>query len=121
MDTTHSGQCCGLTRRGFLLGMGVGAVAGAGLVSAGPLAWRHWFLRADKKVDPELLLPFTGRSREVAKPVHAMPGPFPGRIIEVRHPGSVTDQNEIQSAAVRTMMNRGRPSERSLEAFLRSW
>src|SRR5262249_6320672 len=32
---------------------------------------------------------------------------FPGRVIEVRHPGAVNDRNEINRDAVRTMLARG--------------
>src|SRR5439155_24676283 len=36
-----------------------------------------------------------------------MPGRFPGRVIEVRHPGAVSADNVIDEDAVRAMMDRG--------------
>jgi hypothetical protein len=90
MGSANSG-CCGITRRGFLLGAGVGLAAGAGLT---------WFASRG-------LRGFTGRSVEVPRPTYGMPGPFPGRVIEVRHAGSVTDDNQIQPGPVGDMMARG--------------
>jgi uncharacterized protein (DUF362 family) len=71
------------------------------------MLWQNWLAPTTTKVDPELFQSFTGRSREVPKPALAMPGPFPGRVIEVRDPDSVTSQNEIRLPAVRDMMDRG--------------
>ena len=78
--------CCGITRRGFLLGAAVGAPLGW-------LAYRHW--------------PFTGRSVEVARPALAMPGPFPGRVVEVQHPAAINDRYEVNRDTVRAMMAAG--------------
>src|SRR5262249_51928521 len=52
---------------------------------------------------------FTGRSLEVPRPRDAMPGPFPGRVIEVHHPGAVdvANNHRISAEAVRAMMDRG--------------
>jgi len=75
-----------ITRRGLLLG----ALAG---IPIGWLAHRYW--------------PFTGRSVEVTRPATAMPGPFPGRVIEVQHPGSINDHHEVNADAVREMMRVG--------------
>jgi hypothetical protein len=36
-----------------------------------------------------------------------MPGRFPGRVVEVRHPGSVSPDHRINGAAVQAMMDRG--------------
>src|SRR5262249_2375767 len=36
-----------------------------------------------------------------------MPGPFPGRVIEARHPHAVNDAHQISKLAVRAMMDRG--------------
>jgi uncharacterized protein (DUF362 family) len=83
----------GITRRGFLVGAGMGLVVGAPL---GWLALKGW---------PHSL--FSGQSQEVANPEFAMPGPFPGRVIEVRHPGAVSDQHVINASAVRQMMGHG--------------
>lgn len=80
--------CCGITRRGFLLGAAVGAG-----VPLGWLAYRHW--------------PFTGRSVEVARPALAMPGPFPGRVVEVQHPGVLGGDHHVDADVVRQMMAAG--------------
>src|SRR6266851_488871 len=86
----------GYTRRGFLLGSATGLAAGA---SATWLAGRY--LR-------DFGLPrFTGTSREVAKPPYAMPGPFPGRVVEVRHPDAVSYDHVINAEVVEGMIDRG--------------
>jgi uncharacterized protein (DUF362 family) len=36
-----------------------------------------------------------------------MPGPFPGRVIEVHRPDAVSPDNDINSAAIKAMMDRG--------------
>jgi uncharacterized protein (DUF362 family) len=91
--------CCGITRRGFLLG------AAAGLAAGVPLGWyafkgRQWF-------DSLAPSPFTGRSVEVPHAPLGMPGPFPGRVVEVRHAGSVSADYTINDDAVRQMMTHG--------------
>src|SRR5437868_586084 len=66
------GGCCGITRRGFLLGA---ATRLAGGVPAAWLAARHL---------PGLLPPrarFSGRPAEVKRPALAMPGPYAGRVV----------------------------------------
>ncbi len=88
MSTGNPYPCCGITRRGFLLG------AAAGL-SASYLAYRHWHS------------PFIGRSVEVPRPPLAMPGPFPGRVVEVQHPGAVNDRHVVNADAVKDMMRVG--------------
>jgi hypothetical protein len=75
--------CCGITRRGLLLGAALGLPLGA-------LAYRYW--------------PFSGNSVEVPRPTIAMPGPFPGRVIEVQHPGAISDDYAVNSGVVRDMM-----------------
>jgi uncharacterized protein (DUF362 family) len=107
MGATASGGCGGITRRGFLLGSGFGAVAGAGLTGSAVLAWQRWLRDSAAKADPDALRSFTGTTREIKNPSCAMPGPFPGRVIEVRHADSVSDRNEIRRAPVHAMMNRG--------------
>jgi uncharacterized protein (DUF362 family) len=91
----------GITRRGFLVG------AGSGLVVGTPLAWLG--LRAAQGIESRdgAHRLFTSRSVEVPKPEYAMPGPFPGRVVEVRHPGSVRPDHTICKEAVRAMMDRG--------------
>jgi uncharacterized protein (DUF362 family) len=91
----------GITRRGFLLGAGAGLAAGASLT---------WFgregLHALDRTGRDLRT-FTGRSVEVRHPKDAMPGPFPGRVIEVHHAGSVRADHAIDAEAVKVMMDRG--------------
>jgi len=102
MQTSSRYPCGGVNRRAFLLGTGAGLTA-AGLayvgVTAGPRLLR----------DPQGTLRsfIGGPSREVARPKHAMPGPFPGRVIEVHHPESVDAENRINADAVKVMMDRG--------------
>ncbi|MCS7045594.1 MAG: DUF362 domain-containing protein [Gemmataceae bacterium] len=84
----------GVTRRGFLLG------AGAGLAVGGPLGWlglRGW----------QALGPFTGRTSEQPQAPLGMPGPFPGRVVETRHPAVIDPADRIDPAIVRRMMDRG--------------
>ncbi len=83
-----SGHGRPLSRRAFLAG------TAGGLAAGGALAWLG--RRA-----------FTGRSVEVPRPTHAMPGPFPGRVIEVRHPASVRPDHTIDVPSVRAMMRQG--------------
>src|SRR6059058_2041244 len=85
------------TRRGFLLGATAGLAGGAALGWLGHQGY-------------QTVLPatsFSGRSREEPRPAFAMPGPFPGRVIEVHHPGAVTEENRICADVVTNMMHRG--------------
>lgn len=100
MEQKASGYgCCGITRRGLLLGAGAGLLAGAPLGWLASKAWRYFGESPHS--------PFTGRSTEVANPQYGMPGPFPGRVVEVRDPASVSENNEINCMAVHAMMARG--------------
>jgi uncharacterized protein (DUF362 family) len=81
----------GMSRRGFLAGAGLGLAAGAGL---GWLGARHLHV-------------FQGKSVEVRRPTYAMPGPYPGRVIEVHHPAAVTAPDRVDADAVHAMMTRG--------------
>jgi uncharacterized protein (DUF362 family) len=92
MGPSRSDRFRGITRRGFLTG------AGAGLAAGVPLGWLGYLRQQES---------FTGHPREDRSPPLAMPGPYPGRVIEVRHPGAVNDRNVISPAAVRAMMARG--------------
>jgi hypothetical protein len=87
----------GVTRRGFLLGAAAGLTAG---VPAAWLAARHLpGLRSAGAVPqpPLAALP----------PSDMMPGRYPGRVIEVRHPLAVSPANEIHAEAVGCMVDRG--------------
>src|SRR5262245_9856533 len=86
--------CCRITRPRFLLG------AGAGLAVGAPLAWLALQSRLGRGG-------FSGRTAEVRRPELAMPGRFPGRVVEVNHPGAVSDAHVIARPAVRAMVDRG--------------
>jgi hypothetical protein len=98
---------CPMTRRAFLIG-GSGITIGASLGLVG----RHGL-----RLGAEPMPSFTGKTVEVPKPALAMPGPFPGRVIEVRRPGTVrpTDTTPdgrlrdytIDGDGVHSMMARG--------------
>ena len=83
--------CCGITRRGLLIG------AAAGLAAGAPLGWLAWRSRTS----------FGGRTREDTVASLGMPGPFPGRVVEVRHPQVINDAYVIDQGAVRQMLDRG--------------
>jgi Domain of unknown function (DUF362) len=101
MSTEHHPRSC--TRRNFLAGVGLGTLGGA---AAGLLA-RPW------------LFPVSGTSSPTPGPAVAlnnapltMPGPFPGRVIEVHHPGAlgaakVEGYTERNRPAVKAMIERG--------------
>jgi uncharacterized protein (DUF362 family) len=89
------------SRRSFVLGAGLGLAAGLPL---GWLGWHAWQLLQDEK---EPFSPFRGRCREVAQPEYALPGRFPGRVIEVRSPAAVSPRYEVRRDVVRRMLARG--------------
>jgi hypothetical protein len=95
MSASPSGFC-GITRRGFLLGAGTGLAAGV------PLAWLGL-----KGLDLAGRPRFTGRPVEDKHPAFAMPGPYPGRVVEVYHPDSVSTTNQIHQPTVKAMIDRG--------------
>src|SRR5262245_60246371 len=89
----------GISRRGFLLGAATGVAAGVPLTLLGARAW-HEHTAAS-------IPSFTGVSKEVPRPRDAMPGPFPGRVIEIRHAGAVRPNHTVNAEAVKEMMARG--------------
>ena len=95
-----------LSRRKFLLGTGAGLLAG---VPAGVLGTR-WLadtsVNSSVKVDPKGL---------------AMPGLFPGRVIETHHPHAVNEAHVIDRAAVRKMMDDGMCGLTSAEHPSEAW
>jgi uncharacterized protein (DUF362 family) len=97
-----------MTRRGFLTGAAVGgaAVLGGGLTLAGTAyVGRTLYNRRHHAHQPVARKPTTD----------GMPGPFPGRVIEVHHPGSVREipypsrrsDFTIDAKAVKQMVDRG--------------
>jgi hypothetical protein len=95
--TPSQGGCCGVTRRGFLLGAAAGLAAG---VPATWLAARHL---------PGL---FPGQAPappapQALRPSDLMPGRYPGRVIEVRHRAAVAPDHTIDAGAVADMVDRG--------------
>ncbi len=101
--------CCGITRRGFLLG------AGAGLAVGAPLGW--FGLRAWQ----DSRNPFTGRTVEQPRAPLGMPGPFPGRVVEVRHPYVIDRRYTVNQDAVRAMLNRGMCGLTSSDDVAMAW
>jgi hypothetical protein len=101
MNPTVPSVPSGATRRAFLLGAGAGIVAGV------PLSWLAYRARQSTGRHDEVGPSFTGRTTEDHRPVYAMPGPFPGRVIEVHHVGSVRPDHTICVEAVKSMVDRG--------------
>ncbi|HWG46541.1 MAG TPA: DUF362 domain-containing protein [Gemmataceae bacterium] len=89
---------CGVTRRGFLLG------AAGGLAAGLPAAWFARDLLQPLLQHPHAL-PHSDTT--TLAPPNSMPGPYPGRVIEVRHPQAVSPKNAINPAAVERMIDRG--------------
>jgi uncharacterized protein (DUF362 family) len=95
MSCPSPGGGHGFTRRGFLLGAAVGLGAGV------PLAW------LGRRLLPDRIPPFSGRSQEVKSPELAMPGRFPGRVLRVHNPAAVRRDHSLGETVVRGMVNRG--------------
>jgi hypothetical protein len=88
------------TRRAFLAGLAAGAAAGA------PLAWlaaRNLPLLTPKASSAARMADARG---QVAAS-DAMPGPYPGRVVEVRHSQAVSPENVISREAVSAMVDEG--------------
>src|SRR5262245_15092218 len=75
----------GVTRRGFLVGAGAGLAVGAPLGWLGLQGWQR--LNARNAPPP----PAGSAPQAAPRSRFAMPGLFPGRVVEVRHPDSVSD------------------------------
>ena len=91
---------CGITRRGFLLG------AAGGLAAGLPAAWFGRDLLQRLRLDPQASS-LTALSPVTTPASSSMPGPYPGRVIEVRHPHAVSSAFNINPAAVDGMIDRG--------------
>ncbi len=89
-----------VSRRDVLLGSAAGlALAGTGLWWAG----HHGLSRARNHSDAGI----PGGLPPRGKKTDPMPGLYPGRVVEVRHPGAVSDLNEIKPQVVDQMIDRG--------------
>jgi hypothetical protein len=108
----NSMGCCGVTRRGFMIGAGSGLVAGTGLM----LVARHGLRAGAQEPVPS----FSGKSVEVPKAL-GMPGPYPGRVIEVRHEGAVRPDHTIDPEPVHKMMARGMCELTGADHPVESW
>ncbi len=107
-----------VSRRGFLAGAAVGAVAG------GLGVW------AAQRAVPPAVTSAPG-SRRQAVPVAGsaalgMPGPYPGRVVEVHHPGSVgtaqkNGYSERNREAVKTMIARGMKELVGADDAVQAW
>jgi hypothetical protein len=90
--------CCGVSRRGFVVGAGAGVVTGTALALV---------TRRRRNSQSQQPASFTGKTAEVPKPALGMPGAFPGRVIEVRHESAVRPDHTINPEPVEKMMARG--------------
>ena len=74
----------GVSRRAFLSG-----TAAAGVVAASPFTWAA----EEKKLNSQI----AAAQASIAAPKGKMgiPGPYPGRVIEVHHPGSLKDSRRV--------------------------
>lgn len=110
MDSASDRPCPrGMSRRGFLLGTGLGL--GLGL-PAGWLAQQGFFTGKPS---------FSGRTREQPRAELGMPGRWPGRVVEVRKPGSVRDDGRIDQATVQDMMSKGMEQLTGADAAPEGW
>jgi hypothetical protein len=100
MRTSHDGRR-GSSRRSFLFGAALGLAAGV------PLTWL--LARRLPLVQPHSLpvTPDDSTARAAIKEGPIMPGRYPGRVVEVRHDGSVSANNVINRAAVNDMVDTG--------------
>ncbi len=104
----------GTTRRGFLIGAGVGLASGGAGAWLGSDLYRQWTERRQRDAQAAERLrdlpygrkQFAGKCVEVEKPEFALPGRYPGKVVEVNHPGSVV-QGVIKAQAVQQMVDRG--------------
>jgi uncharacterized protein (DUF362 family) len=96
----------GFTRRSFLCGAAAGLAGGAALT---------WFGLEKTFQHPSL--------RDLVAPPHGagIPGPFPGRVIEVHHPGSVPDDHSIYHEPVRAMVDRGMRELTATDSAADAW
>src|SRR5262249_9728033 len=96
---TPSNGWCGITRRGFLLGAASGVAAGL------PAAWLGRDLW--QTLRPNALSSSFNTSLAAAPTEDGMPGPYPGRVVEGRHPQAVSRAYQINPAVVNHMIDQG--------------
>jgi uncharacterized protein (DUF362 family) len=104
MNSSAGATCCGIDRRGFLIGAGLGLIGGSSLVTGAALIWNRF---QEPSVGSDETQRFSGRSAEVSNPDYAMPGRFPGRVVEVQHYAAVNKDHLVDPGAVKTMISRG--------------
>src|SRR5207253_8722591 len=101
-----------ITRRSFMLGAGTGLAVGL------PAAWLA-LKNSQNQIIEHQHWSSPAHQEEPAK--YGMPGPFPGRVVEIRHPDSVRADSSINSAAVKTMIDRGMCELTGAEHALEAW
>src|SRR5262245_25272102 len=94
-------QSTGLTRRSLLIGTVLGLAAGT------PLAWLG--LRGLNLSEKSLAKPKSPLPTSAPPPGGhlGMPGRYPGKVVEVHHPGAVSRDYQIQADTVKGMVGRG--------------
>jgi uncharacterized protein (DUF362 family) len=65
--------------------------------------------------------PFAAKTREVSTPEFGMPGPYPGRVIEIRNPNSVSEDDQILAAEVPAMVDRGMTALTGADEPISAW
>jgi hypothetical protein len=96
----------GVDRRRFLAGLGsCTAVAAGGAVLGVPPLWADEERKAAPETPPEVITNID-EFMAVPKAPGAIPGPFPGRVVQLRDPASMSD-GVIDPKAVRAMFEDG--------------
>src|SRR5262245_40438433 len=102
------------SRRAFLLGAGAGLAGGLGAgIALAPWSMKVREWARGNAPAPQPVVPLAASL--------AMPGPYPGRVIEVHHPGAVDDRHVIDRAAVRKMMDEGMCSLTGADHPFEAW
>ena len=91
--------CSRISRRTLLGGLAAGTLAGCSRRSRS--VDPRWPSHEIGTNSPVPQAPILGSANHLG-----MPGPYPGRVIEVQHPGSVTD-GERDQTAIKMMIQRG--------------
>jgi hypothetical protein len=99
----------GVNRRDFLKGLSAGTVLAGGLVLGTPPVFGQE--EEEKKSEGERRQPPAPKTNideflKVPRAKGAIPGPFPGRVVEVRDPRSLVD-DKVDAAVVREMLEQG--------------